>query len=143
VEDHKPQSPGVACATASHYFLLAMRVRPLRSRFLALAISLVQILGPAVATFADAQLQAAAASPNAAAHIESHQRPECARVHPDDCALCQYLTTGAGHPNVSPTPPAAAVIQAPPVARLLGSGPSLFGALPRTRAPPGVVPPEA
>jgi hypothetical protein len=120
-----------------------MHVRPLRSRLLALAISLVQILGPAIATLADAELQAAAASPNAASHIESHQRPECARVHPDDCALCQYLATGAGHPSVTPTPPIAAAVQAPPVARFVGVGLALLTAVPRTRAPPAMGSPEA
>jgi hypothetical protein len=115
-----------------------MPVRPLLLRLLALAVSLVQLAGPAIATFADAQLQAAADSPAAASHIEAHQRPECARVHPDDCALCQYLT-GVGQPITPPAPAVVAEARTLPVTRVVGAAPARRGALPRTRAPPGSV----
>jgi len=110
---------------------------------LALGVALVQVLGPATAAIADAQLEADAKGPHAASHIESHRRPECARVHPDDCALCQYLTTGANEPGAPPTWPAAADARAPLAVRVLGAAPAILGALPRTRAPPALGLPEA
>ena len=75
-----------------------MRLRKVQLRFLALVVALVQLIGPAAASLADAQLEAAGNRPNAASHIEAHGRPECARVHAGDCALCQYLATAFGQP---------------------------------------------
>jgi hypothetical protein len=120
-----------------------MASRPLRTRLLALGVALVQLLGPAAATIADAQLEAGAKGPQAASHIESHRRPECARVHADDCALCQYLTTGANEPAPPPAWPIAVEARVPVLVRVLGAAPSILGAAPRTRAPPAPGLPEA
>jgi hypothetical protein len=117
-----------------------VRLHKLHLRLLALVVALVQLTGPAAASLADAQLEAAGNRPNAASHIEAHGRPECARVHTDDCALCQYLATAFTHP----APPAAdaplslAVIR-PPVAGLLGYAPAALGALQYSRGPPDLV----
>ncbi len=117
-----------------------MRLRKLQLRLLALVVALVQLIGPAAASLADAQLEAAGNGPNAASHIEAHSRPECARVHTDDCALCQYLATAFGQPAppVTPAPAALAAIR-PPVAEILGYAPTALGALPYSRGPPDLV----
>jgi hypothetical protein len=117
-----------------------VRLRRLHLRLLALVVALVQLSGPAAASLADAQLEAAGNGPHAASHIEAHGRPECARVHADDCALCQYLATALGQP----APPAAAAPISlaairPPVAELLGYAPTALGALPYSRGPPVLV----
>jgi hypothetical protein len=117
-----------------------VRLRKLHWRLLALIVALVQLTGPAAASLADAQLEAASNGPHAVSHIEAHGRPECARVHADDCALCQYLATAYGQP----APPAAVApisLSAirPPVAELLGYAPTALGALPYSRGPPALV----
>jgi hypothetical protein len=117
-----------------------VRLRKLHWRLLALIVALVQLTGPAAASLADAQLEAASNGPHAVSHIEAHGRPECARVHADDCALCQYLATAFGQP----APPAAVApisLSAirPPVAELLGYAPTALGALPYSRGPPALV----
>ncbi len=53
-----------------------------------LLLASLQLSLPAAATLADARLEAATAS--LPAHVE-HVRHGCARVHPTDCALCQFL----------------------------------------------------
>jgi len=117
-----------------------VRLRKLHLRLLALVVALVQLTGPAAASLADAQLEAASNGPHAVSHVEAHGRPECARVHADDCALCQYLATAFGQP----VPPAAAAPISlaairPPVAELLGYAPTALGALPYSRGPPALV----
>jgi hypothetical protein len=120
-----------------------MSVRPLRLRLLAFVVALVQLAGPAMAAIADAQLQAESVGPQAASHIESHRRPECAHVHADDCALCQYLSGGAGQPSAPALPVVAAVVGAPRAVQVLGVTPTTFAAIPRTRAPPSLAMLEA
>jgi hypothetical protein len=106
---------------------------------MAVLVALVQLLGPAAAGLADAQLETAANTPNAASHIESHGRPECARVHADDCALCQYLTTASDRPPATATAPVAMQAARPAVAVRLGSAAGRLDARPRSRAPPILV----
>jgi hypothetical protein len=119
-----------------------MPVRPLRLRLLAFVVALVQLLGPAAASLADATVEAASVGPQAASHIESHRRPECARVHPDDCALCQYLSAGGREPAAPAIPVPAAIARTPAPVRAVTPAPSWVAALPRTRAPPSVASPE-
>jgi hypothetical protein len=117
-----------------------VRLRKLHLRLLALVVALVQLTGPAAASLADAQLEAAGNRPNAASHIEAHGRPECARVHADDCALCQYLATAFGQPTpAAPGAPLSLAAIRPPVAELLGYAPAALGALPYSRGPPDLV----
>ena len=113
-----------------------MRVRGLTFRVFALVAALVQLSGPAVAAVADAQLEAAGNGPNAAAHVESHSRPECARVHTDDCALCQYLATAFSQPPAAGAPPIVAAAVRPAIREYVGSASGILDAVPRTRAPP-------
>jgi hypothetical protein len=68
------------------------------------------------------------------AHVEEHGSEGCARLHRDDCALCQYLAHGSG-------PPASPPLAAP--AKLVARGPATRIArargadvLPLPRAPP-------
>jgi hypothetical protein len=118
----------------------SVRLHKLHFRLLALVVALVQLTGPAAASLADAQLEAAGNSPNAASHVEAHGRPECARVHTDDCALCQYLATAFNRPAPAApaAPPSLAAIR-PPVAGLLGYAPAALGALQYSRGPPNLV----
>src|SRR5205814_4295190 len=67
--------------------------RPLRARALWLLGTLLQLLLPGAAAWADASLDAASA--HATAHIESHTSRSCARIHAPDCALCHFLTAPA------------------------------------------------
>jgi hypothetical protein len=116
-----------------------VRLRKLHLRLLALVVALVQLTGPAAAALADAQLEAAGNQPNAASHIEAHGRPECARVHTDDCALCQYLATAFDQPAAPRVAPLPSAVVRPLVAALLGHAPAALGAFPRSRGPPVLV----
>jgi hypothetical protein len=121
------------------YTIPIVRLRKLHLRLLALVVALVQLTGPAAAALADAQLEAAGNQPNAASHIEAHGRPECARVHTDDCAICQYLATAFDKPAVPRAAPLPSATVRPQVAALLGHAPAALGALPRSRGPPVLV----
>ena len=67
--------------------------RPLGARALWLLGTLLQLLLPGAAAWADARLDAAGA--HATAHIESHTSKSCARIHAPDCALCHFLSAPA------------------------------------------------
>ena len=60
-------------------------------RLLIVLLAVVQALGPASASLADAHLIATNPVLSGAAHVEEHGSSRCARAHPLDCALCQYL----------------------------------------------------
>jgi hypothetical protein len=52
----------------------------------------VQLSLPGVVALADGQLELDTLHRGTVAHLESHSTPECGRVHPSDCALCQFLS---------------------------------------------------
>ena len=110
--------------------------RPFGARALWQHGTLLHLLLPEAAAWADARLDAASA--HATAHIESHSSKSCARIHAPDCALCHFLSapavTGRAAPlrlNVADTRP------------LLGTGPTvqprpLGRPHPQPRAPPSL-----
>ena len=67
--------------------------RPLRARALWLLGTLLQLLLPGAAAWADARLDIAGA--HATPHVESHTSKSCARIHAPDCAVCHFLTAPA------------------------------------------------
>lgn len=69
-----------------------MRQAPLVVRMLVVLLACVQAFGPAAASYADAQLVAANPALSTSAHAEDHSSSSCRRVHPLDCALCQYVS---------------------------------------------------
>jgi len=91
-------------------------------RALAALCTLLQAAVPAAAALADARLDAAPVGP---VHVESKSTSACAMVHPDNCALCQFLAAPSLAPPPAdrlPDPPArivttAARLTARPVAR--------------------------
>ncbi len=103
-------------------------------RVLIAALAIVQMAVPALVAIADAE--AASRSAGAQVHIEDHTRRSCTAVHPDDCALCQFLSL------LSPQRAHAAVLPAADSARPHGCADitrlptSVVRALQRTRAPP-------
>jgi len=108
--------------------------RPIGARPLWLVGALLQLLLPGAAAWADAQLDAAGA--HAKAHVESHTTSSCARIHPPDCALCQFLgAPGLPTPPISPQVGPARVAAAGPAepARLR---PARSRSHPQPRAPP-------
>jgi hypothetical protein len=83
---------------------------PLR-RAVLLALSIVQMGAPALASVADAALASRASDTASRTHVEDHTHRSCAAAHPDDCALCQFLSNGAA-PRASV--PALPVVQRAP-----------------------------
>ena len=67
-----------------------MTASPLTRRCAALFGLALQLLVPVSATLADARLEAESA--RFRVHIESHSTPRCPRLHPDNCALCSFLS---------------------------------------------------
>ncbi|NUQ21023.1 MAG: hypothetical protein HOQ09_08690, partial [Gemmatimonadaceae bacterium] len=68
--------------------------RPLLRAF-SLVYAVLQLLLPGAVSMADARLEAASIAAHPVAHVESHSTPACARVHPEDCALCRVISGGA------------------------------------------------
>ena len=54
-------------------------------------VTSLQLVVPGAAAWADAELEAGGRV--APVHIESHSTSSCARVHPPDCGLCQFLSS--------------------------------------------------
>lgn len=82
-----------------------------RFRFLAAFTLALQLATPATVAFADAKLDA---RPTAPIHLESSSSSTCAPIHPDKCALCQFLSTfqpaGGSHAVPLPEPPVRALV---------------------------------
>lgn len=97
---------------------------------------LIQVLAPALASVADARLEAESVA--ATTHVESREYP-CGSVgHPAACALCQFLRTGAVEPaagGFAPAPaPDSRCAAAPPTVAASFRG----AASPLPRAPPAL-----
>jgi hypothetical protein len=107
----------------------------LASRILCSAIAIVQVAMPALAVIADAQLVANSAGAPLV-HIEEHSNPQCRAVHPDDCALCQFLTHSSAPRAAAPAIPSASAIRTTvcDATELLPT--SIARAHQRSRAPP-------
>jgi len=116
--------------------MLLMR-RPSRALRVACALFVVlQLSLPAAATLADARL--AAATRDLRPHFE-HERSGCARVHPTDCALCQFIAlriVGGGRVSLGLTVDDRAAPAQPDV---LHPRAPLSRRLPRQRAPPALL----
>ncbi|HKG94342.1 MAG TPA: hypothetical protein VKA84_20690 [Gemmatimonadaceae bacterium] len=106
-------------------------------RLLVVLLALVQAAAPAAVSLADARLVATNPVLSGEAHIEDHGSSSCPRVHPLDCALCQYVSA----PFLSSAPDAGPFALERAVA--LPHGPAehrrAAAALrqPPSRAPPG------
>jgi len=108
--------------------------RPLRARALWLLGTLLQLLLPGAAAWADARLDAAGA--HATAHIESHTSKSCARIHAPDCALCHFLTAPALTGRATPLRLDVADRLAPRPVDPAGTARALARPHPQPRAPP-------
>ena len=74
--------------------------------------AILQFVLPGAALLADARLERdTVRSPGA--HVESTTTSSCRPVHPDECALCQFLSRAAAAPSESPELPAIAQLVRP------------------------------
>jgi len=108
--------------------------RPLGARAFWLLGTLLQLLLPGAAAWADARLDAAGA--HATAHVESHTAKSCARIHAPDCALCHFLTAPALTGGAMLLRFDVAARQAPRPADPAGTAHPLARPHPQPRAPP-------
>jgi len=105
-------------------------------RAVALAGIALQLALPAAATVADARLEAESA--RAHAHVESHATAACPRLHPDNCPVCQYLSTIADPGRrVALALPDCSTTRSFPFESFKPAAAARIGAL--ARAPPSVV----
>ncbi|PYO99082.1 MAG: hypothetical protein DMD60_02560, partial [Gemmatimonadetes bacterium] len=96
--------------------------------------TLLQLLLPGAAAWADARLDAAGA--HATAHIESHTAKSCARIHAPDCAVCHFLTAPAVTGRAMAVRLDVAARQAPLPIAPAGTAHALAPPHPQPRAPP-------
>jgi hypothetical protein len=114
--------------------MLMRHLSPTRRVFLA-ALAIVQVAVPALVAIADAELALRSGGP-AVVHVEDHTGRACRAVHPDDCALCQFLSLLAPQRSGSTVLPAVDVAR-PGICDDASRLPSsIVRALHRTRAPP-------
>jgi len=73
--------------------------------------AVLQFALPSVATFADARLERESARAPGA-HIEETAGATCRPAHPDECALCQFLSRGATPQSATDLPAIAEQIRA-------------------------------
>ena len=110
------------------------RFSPTR-RVLLAALAIVQMAVPALVAIADAEL-ASRSGGAAVVHVEDHTQRSCRAPHPDDCALCQFLSLFAPQragATVLPAADSARPVVCDDASRLPAS---IVRALQRTRAPP-------
>jgi hypothetical protein len=110
------------------------RLSPTR-RLLIGALAIVQVAVPALVAIADAEL-ASRSGGAAVVHVEDHTGLACRPVHPDDCALCQFLSFLAPHRATGTILPSADVAHAGIRVDASRLPSSIVRALQRTRAPP-------
>ncbi len=83
-----------------------MRRLPLTHRLLLVGLAIVQMATPALVVAADGKLASRSSMVAGQVHIEDHTGAGCHPVHPDNCALCQFLTH---HVSASQGAPSAVV----------------------------------
>ena len=110
--------------------------RPLGARALWLLGTLLQLLLPGAAAWADARLDIAGA--HATPHVESHTSKSCARIHAPDCALCHFLTAPALTGGAMLLRFDVAARQAPRPVDPAGTAHPLARPHPQPRAPPAL-----
>ncbi|MFI5310767.1 MAG: hypothetical protein ACHQQ3_06010 [Gemmatimonadales bacterium] len=103
-------------------------------RLLVAALAVVQMAVPALVAIADAEL--ASRSAGAQVHIEDHTRRACTPAHPDDCALCQFLSSLSSERGSGVALPVALAATTGPVCDSSRLPAWVAVALQRTRAPP-------
>ena len=113
-----------------------MRRRSSAARAAWLLATVLQLLLPGAAAWADARLDIAGA--HATPHVESHTTKSCARLHAPDCAVCHFLTAPA-----VPARPSALRLSVADDRPLPGTSPTaqprpLARAHPQPRAPPAL-----
>ncbi|GAC1476891.1 MAG: hypothetical protein NVS1B4_18570 [Gemmatimonadaceae bacterium] len=102
-------------------------------------VACIQVAAPPLVSIADAAADASALTRGATAHVEAHRTAACPRVHPDQCALCRYITASGA--------PAARCDTIVANRQMVGAVHDtdrravawLLGALPQSRGPPGSV----
>ena len=111
------------------------------TRWLFAIAAAVQVLLPATASLADGWLDRSDAESGAqVSHIEAHGTQTCARIHPDNCALCRVAGGLAAPTRAVVLPELVARLVAPTAARTCGGGSTIDHGLPASRAPPRAAP---
>jgi hypothetical protein len=106
------------------------------ARLLWVLLAALQLVGAGAAAIADARLEAASRSAVAPVHVEDHSSTRCPRVHPADCALCQFVTRALATPPKAPPIPAALAIRTPVETERPVTAAHAIARLPLSRAPP-------
>lgn len=106
-----------------------------RTRWIALLPLALQLALPSVVALADARLEAASAA--APVHIESQAAAKtCAVLHPDNCALCRFLSSPQAHAQSTAIALPAGAVRSIPAHQSLRLSRVADRRSPPARAPP-------
>ena len=108
------------------------------SRGWAVLWAVLQFALPSFATFADARLERdSARAPGA--HVESTTSATCLPVHPEECALCQFLSRAAAPSHAAALPTIVEQLRASAESPVLGAATSASARVHLPRAPPNAL----
>lgn len=123
---------------APTYYIVIVRPQSLFRRIAFLAVAIVQMSAPMLVSVTEGQLAGSSVGRPGQVHIEDHTHRGCVPVHPDSCALCQFLTQFAAEepqPALVPVSNVERVAQSCEAFRLPAT---LARTRERSRAPPVV-----
>ena len=103
-----------------------------------IAVAIVQLSAPILVSVTEGQLAASSLGQPGQVHVEDHTHRGCVPVHPDSCALCQYLTQFAAEKPQPAFVPVAVVERVAQSCEAFRLPATLARAHGRTRAPPAV-----
>lgn len=105
-------------------------------RLFAALVAVLQLALPAAVSVADARLDAQSYTTATRSHVEDQSSTSCPRIHPLECALCQFLSSGTGTPAAAVLPYASRRDISCPAEAVVRRVATAAGALPLSRAPP-------
>ena len=123
---------------AQTYYIPIVRPPSLFRRIAFIAVAIVQMSAPMLVSVAEGQLADASVGRPGQVHVEDHTHRGCVPVHPDRCALCQFLTHFAAEKTPSAFVPVAVVEQVAQSCEAFRLPAKLARTRERTRAPPAV-----
>jgi hypothetical protein len=123
---------------AHTYYIPIVRPPSLFRRLAFIAVAIVQMSAPVLVSVAEGQLAKSSVGQPGQVHVEDHTHRGCVPVHPDSCALCQYLTHFAAEKPEPAFVPVAVVERVAQSCEAFRLPATLARTRERTRAPPAV-----
>ncbi len=120
------------------YYIPIVLPPSLFRRIAFIAVAIVQMSAPMLVSVTEGQLATSSLGQPGQVHVEDHTHRGCVPVHPDSCALCQYLTHFAAEKPQPVFVPVAVVERVAQSCEAFRLPATLARTRERTRAPPVV-----